>query len=64
VDKTGVPLDHKPPNVIAKREQKKVRYQISVNKFNKKQITVVGYIHQCSWSGNPSFCHLQNAWIM
>ena len=22
------------------------------------------WVHQCSWSGNPSFCHLKYAWIM
>ena len=42
VDETGVPLDHKPPNVIAQRGQKKIRYRVS---RNKKQITVVGCIN-------------------
>ena len=42
VDETGVPLDHKPPNVVARRGQKKVRYRVS---GNKKQITVVGCIN-------------------
>ena len=42
VDETGVPLDHKPPNVVARKGQKKVRYRIS---GNKKQITVVGCVN-------------------
>ena len=42
VDETSIPLDQKPPNVIAKRGQRKVRYRVS---GNKKQITVVGCIN-------------------
>lgn len=41
VDETGVPLDHRPPNVLAKRGQKKVRYRTT---GNKSQITVVGCV--------------------
>ncbi len=42
VDETGVPLDHKPPNIVVRKDQKKVRYRIS---GNKKQITVVGCVN-------------------
>ena len=43
--KTGVLLDHKAPNVIVKRGQRKVRYRVS---GNKKQITVVACINAAS----------------
>ncbi len=39
MDKSGVPLDHRPPNVVAKRGQKKVRYRVA---GKKEQITVLG----------------------
>ena len=39
MDETGVPLDPRPPKVIAAKGQKKVRYRSS---GNKSQITVVG----------------------
>ncbi len=38
MDETSVPLDHKPPNIVVRKGQKKLRYRIS---GNKKQITVV-----------------------
>ena len=41
VDETGMPLDHRPPKIIAKRGQKKVRYRTS---GNKSQITVIGCV--------------------
>ena len=39
MDESGVPLDSRPPNVIAKRVQKKARYRTAGNKV---QITVIG----------------------
>ena len=39
MDETGMPLDHRPPSVIAKRGQKKVRSRVS---GRKEQITVIG----------------------
>ena len=39
MDETGIPLEPRPPKVIAKRGQKKVRYQTS---GKKQQITVIG----------------------
>ena len=41
MDETGMPIDHKPPNVIAKKGQKKVRYRSA---GNKSQVTVVGCV--------------------
>ena len=40
-DKTGMPLDHKPPKIVTKRGQKKVRSRTS---RNKSQITVVACV--------------------
>jgi len=39
MDESGMLLDPHPPNVIAKRGQKKVRYQVS---GKKEQITILG----------------------
>ena len=39
MDKSGIPLDPRPPNVIAKRGQKKVRYRVS---GKKERITILG----------------------
>ena len=47
VDEMGVPLDHRPPNVIARRWQEKVCYRVS---GNKKQVTVVGCINAAGQS--------------
>ena len=38
MDESGMPLDPRPPNIIAKRGQKKVRYRVS---GKKEQITVI-----------------------
>ena len=38
MDESGIPLDPRPPNVIAKRGQKKVRHRVS---GKKEQITIV-----------------------
>ena len=38
VDETGMPLDHRPPEVVAKKGQRKVRYRTS---GIKSQITVI-----------------------
>jgi len=39
MDETGIPLDPRPPNIVAKRGQKKVRYRQS---GKKEQISVIG----------------------
>ena len=39
MDESGMPLDPHPPNIIAKRGQKKVRYRVS---GKKEQITILG----------------------
>jgi len=39
MDESGMPLDPRPPNLIQKRGQKKVRYRVSEKK---KQITILG----------------------
>ncbi len=39
MDESGMPLDPRPPNIIAKQGQKKVRYRVS---GKKEQITVLG----------------------
>ena len=41
VDETGMPLDHRPPKIVTRKGQKKVRYRTS---GNKSQITVIGCI--------------------
>jgi len=41
VDKTGMPLDHRPPKVVTKRGQKKVRSRTS---GNKTQVTVIACV--------------------
>ena len=41
VDETGMSLDQKPPKVVVKKGQKKVRYRTS---GNKSQITVIGCV--------------------
>ena len=41
VDDTGMPLDHKPPKVVATKGQKKVRCRIS---GNKAQVTVIACV--------------------
>jgi len=51
VDKTGMPLDHRPLRVLSKRGQKKVQCRTS---GNKSQITVC----QCNWSCNSTICDL------
>ena len=44
MDESGMPFDPRPPNVIAKRGQKKVRYRVS---GKKEQITVLGCANAC-----------------
>ena len=41
VDETGMPLDHRPPKILTKKGQKKVRYRTS---GNKSQIIVIGCV--------------------
>ena len=42
VDQTGMPLDHKPPKLVAHKGQKKVRSKTS---GNKSQITVIACVN-------------------
>ena len=42
MDKSGIPLDPRPPNIMAKRGQKKVCYCSS---GKKEQITVLGCVN-------------------
>jgi len=55
MDETKVPLDPRPPKIIAKRSQKKVRYWQSgkKNKYN--------WLWKCCWSGHPTNDHIQRA---
>ena len=41
VNKTGMPLDHRLPKVVTKKDQKKVRSRTS---GNKSQVTVIAYV--------------------
>ena len=50
MDESGVPLDSRPPNVIAKRGQKKVRYRTI---GSKDQITVIGCANAAGQSVPP-----------
>ena len=42
VDETGIPLDHRPPKVVTRKGQKKVRSRTT---GNKSQITVIGCVN-------------------
>ena len=42
MDESGIPLDPRPPNVITKHGQKKVRYRVS---GKKEQITILGSVN-------------------
>ena len=50
VDETGVPLDHRPPKVVTKRGQRKVRCRTS---GNRSQITVIGCVSACGQAIPP-----------
>lgn len=50
MDESGMPLDPRPPNIIAKRGQKKVRYRVS---GKKEQITVIGCVNAIGQSIPP-----------
>lgn len=41
MDESGVPLDPRPPNIVTKRGQKRVRYRVS---GKKEQIAVIGCV--------------------
>ena len=63
VDETGIPLDHRPPKVVTKKGQKKVRSRTS---GNKSQITVIGCVN-AGGSHMPPFVifdakNLNHAW--
>ena len=42
MDETGMPLEHRAPNIVTKKGKKKVRYRST---GNKAQITVVGCVN-------------------
>ena len=42
VDETGIPLDHHPPKVVTRKDQKKIRSRTS---GNKSQITIIGCVN-------------------
>lgn len=42
MDEGGIPLDPRPPNIVTRRGQKKVRYRVS---GKKEQITVIGCVN-------------------
>ena len=50
MDESGVPLDPRPPNVVAEKGQKKVRYRVS---GKKDQITVLGCVNAIGQSIPP-----------
>jgi hypothetical protein len=50
VDESGMPLDHRPPKVLATKGQKKVRYRTS---GNKSQITVIGCVNALGMAMPP-----------
>lgn len=56
VDETEMPLDHRPPKIVAKRGQRKVRYRTS---GNKSQITVIGCV-SASGQAIPPFVIFDN----
>ena len=51
VDESGMPLDHRPPRIVVKKGQRKVRYRTS---GNKSQVTVVGCVNAAG-SAMPPF---------
>ena len=53
MDETGIPLDPKPPKVLCKKGQKKIRYRSS---GNKSQITVLGCANAIGQS-MPPLCY-------
>ena len=50
MDESGMPLDPHPPNVVAQKGQKKVRYRVS---GKKEQITVLGCVNAIGQSLPP-----------
>jgi hypothetical protein len=50
MDESGIPLDPRPPNILTKRGQKKVRYRVS---GKKEQITVIGCVNAIGNSVPP-----------
>ena len=53
VDESGIPVDHRPPHVVVKNDQRKVRYRTA---GNKNQITVIGCINAAG-SALTSICY-------
>ena len=50
MDESGMPLVHRPPNVIARRGQKKVRYRVA---GKQEQISVIGCVKAIGQSIPP-----------
>ena len=55
MDETGVPLDHRPPSVVAKRGQKKVRSRVA---GKKEQIIYCYMFWECSWAVNSTYGYI------
>ena len=53
IDESGIPLDHRPPRVLTRKGQRKVRYCIS---GNKSQITIVGCVNATAWYCSATLC--------
>ena len=56
-DESGIRLDPRPPNVIAKRGQKKVRYRMS---GKKEQITILGCLNAIGQGFPPMVIFIVN----
>lgn len=65
IDETGMPLDPRPPNIVVKCGQKKVRYRVS---GKKEQITVLGCANAIGQSIPPMVIfegkHLNHQWTI
>ena len=65
MDESGMPLDHRPPNVVAKRGQKKVRYRVA---GKKEQITILGCANAAGQALPPMVIfegkHLNYQWTL
>ena len=53
VDESGIPVDHRPPHVVVKNDQRKVHYCTA---GNKNQVTVIGCINAAG-SALTSICY-------
>lgn len=65
MDESGMPLDHCPPNVVARRGQKKIRYRVA---GKKEQITILGCANAAGLALPPMVIfegkHLNYQWTL